>query len=89
MPVAVYGALLLLAALAYYLLLRTLMAAVGQPAALAEAVGRDVKGKVSPILFAVAIPIALVAPVVSMAIYAVVVLMWIVPDRRMERVIRG
>jgi uncharacterized membrane protein len=89
MPVAVYGALLLTAALAYYLLVRMLIAAPGQPAALAEAVGRDVKGKVSPVLFAVAIPIAVVAPAVSMVIYAGVVLMWLVPDRRMERVIRG
>ncbi|MBI2777962.1 MAG: DUF1211 domain-containing protein [Chloroflexi bacterium] len=89
MPVAVYGGLLLVAALAYYLLVRMLIAAHGQPAALAEAVGRDVKGKVSPVLFAVAIPIAVVAPAVSMVVYAGVVLLWLVPDRRMERVIRG
>jgi uncharacterized membrane protein len=89
MPVAAYGVLLLLAAMAYYLLLRMLIAAHGQPKALAEAVGRDVKGKVSPLLFAVAIPIALALPAVSMVIYAAVVLMWLVPDRRMERVIRG
>ena len=89
MPVAVYGVLLLVAALAYYLLVRMLIAAHGQPAALAEAVGRDVKGKVSPVLFAIAIPIAAVAPAVSMVVYAGVVLMWLVPDRRMERVIRG
>jgi uncharacterized membrane protein len=89
MPVAVYGTLLLAAALAYYLVVRMLIAAHGQPVALAEAVGRDVKGKASPVLFAVAIPVALVAPSVSMAIYAGVVLMWIIPDRRMERVIRG
>jgi uncharacterized membrane protein len=88
-PVAAYGALLLLAALAYYGLVRALIAAHGQPAALAEAVGRDVKGKVSPILFLVAIPVALAAPLVAMATYAGVVVLWLVPDRRMERVIRG
>jgi uncharacterized membrane protein len=88
-PVAAYGALLLLAALAYYGLVRALTGAHGQPTALAEAVGRDVKGKVSPILFLVAIPVALAAPLVALAIYAGVVVLWLVPDRRMERVIRG
>ena len=52
---------------------------------LAELVGRDVKGKVSPVLFAVAIPMALVAPWLALAIYGVVVVLWVVPDRRMER----
>ena len=89
MPVAGYGALLLLAGVAYFILVRMLISARGQPAALAEAVGRDVKGKISPILFAVAIPVALVAPVVSMLIYAAVVVLWLVPDRRMERVIEA
>ncbi len=89
MPVAAYGGLLLLAALAYYGLVRALIGAYGQPAALAEAVGRDIKGKVSPILFLVAIPIALFAPLLALAIYATVVVMWLVPDRRMERVIHS
>jgi uncharacterized membrane protein len=89
MPVAAYGALLLLAGLAYYILVRMLISAEGQPAALAEAVGRDVKGKVSPILFAVAIPVALVAPILAMLIYAGVVVIWLVPDRRMERVMQA
>jgi uncharacterized membrane protein len=88
-PVATYGAVLLLAGFAYYLLVRMLISAHGQPPALADAVGRDIKGKISPILFAAAIPLALVAPIVSMLIYAGVVVMWLVPDRRMERVIRS
>jgi len=88
-PVAAYGAILLFAAMAFYLLIRTLIGAPGQPQAFADAIGRDVKGKISPALFAVAIPIALLAPAVSMAIYVIVVLMWIVPDRRMESVIRS
>ncbi len=87
-PVAAYGVLMLLAALAYYGLARALIAVAGQPRTLADAIGRDVKGKVSPMLFAIAIPIALVAPLVSMAIYAGVVVMWLVPDRRIERAIR-
>jgi uncharacterized membrane protein len=86
-PVAAYGALLLLAALAYYGLVRALIAVPGQTPTLAAVVGRDAKGKISPILCAVAIPIALAAPAVALALYAVVVVLWIVPDRRMERAV--
>ena len=88
-PVATYGALLFLAGVAYYLLVRALIWAHGQPPTLAEAVGRDVKGKSSSVLFAVAIPIALAAPLIAMLIYVGVVMLWLVPDRRMERVIRA
>jgi uncharacterized membrane protein len=88
-PVAAYGVLLFLAGAAYFVLVRMLLRVHGQPAALAEAIGRDVKGKLSTVLFIVAIPVALVAPAASLAIDAAVVVMWIVPDRRMERVIRG
>jgi len=85
-PVAAYGTLLLLAAIAYYGVVRALIRTPGQTPTLAAAVGRDIKGKVSPVLFVVAIPIALVAPTVALAIYVAVVVLWIVPDRRMERV---
>jgi uncharacterized membrane protein len=88
-PVATYTGLLLLAGVAYYVLVRALIAARGQPPALAEAIGRDAKGWVSTILFAVAIPVALAAPLVSMLINVGVVGLWLVPDRRMERVIRS
>jgi uncharacterized membrane protein len=88
-PVATYTGLLLLAGMAYYVLVRMLIRAHGQPAAFAEAVGRDVKGKLSSVLFAIAIPIALVAPPVAMLINIGVVVMWLVPDRRMESVIRS
>ena len=88
-PVATYTTLLLLAGAAYYILVRTLIRAHGQPAAFAEAIGRDVKGKASSVLFAIAIPIALVAPLVAMLINVGVVVMWLVPDRRMERVVRS
>ena len=84
-PVSAYGVLMLLAALAYYALARALIAAPAQPRTLADAIGRDVKGKVSPVLFLLAIPIALVAPAISMAIYFGVAVMWLVPDRRIER----
>ena len=85
-PVAVYGVVQLLAAIAYFLLIRALIAAPGQTPAIAIAVGKDVKGKFSTALYAIATPIALVVPWVSMAIYGAVLLMWIVPDRRMEHV---
>lgn len=88
-PVATYTGLLLLAGVAYYVLVRMLIRAHGQPAAFAEAVGRDVKGKASSVLFAIAIPIALLAPIVAMLINVGVVVLWLVPDRRMERVIRS
>jgi uncharacterized membrane protein len=88
-PVACYGVVMLLAALAYYVLIRALIAAPGQTPALAAAIGRDVKGKISPALYVIAIPVGLLAPVVSMALYAAVVLLWVVPDRRMERIARS
>ena len=88
-PVAAYGVVMVLAALSYYVLVRALIAAPGQPQALAAAIGRDVKGKVSPLLCAIAIPVGLAVPAVSMVLYAAVVLLWIVPDRRMERIVRG
>ncbi|MEP7040246.1 MAG: TMEM175 family protein [Chloroflexota bacterium] len=88
-PVATYGALLFMAGAAYFILVRALISAHGQPEALREAIGRDLKGKASSVLFGAAIPIALVAPSVSMLIYVGVVVMWVVPDRRMERVIRA
>jgi uncharacterized membrane protein len=89
-PVATYGAMQLLAAVAYFGLIRALMAAPGQTPDIAIAVGRDVKGKISPLLYAIAIPFALFGvPWVSMAIYGGVLLIWIVPDRRMERVTKS
>jgi len=88
-PVAGYGVLCLAAALAYYVLVRALIAREGGDSLLAQAVGKDTKGKVSPLLYAVAIPIALVAPLVSFAIYVAVAAIWFVPDLRIERRIGG
>jgi uncharacterized membrane protein len=88
-PVATYTGLLLLAGAAYYVLVRALISARGQPSALAEAIGRDAKGKLSTVLFAIAIPVALAAPLVAMLINAGVVGVWLVPDRRMDQVIRA
>ncbi len=87
--VAAYGVLLFLAGVAYFVLVRTLLRVHGQAPALAEAIGRDLKGKLSTVVFVAAIPTAFVAPAVSLALDAAVVVMWLIPDRRMERVIRS
>jgi uncharacterized membrane protein len=84
-PVALYGVVLVFAACAYFVLLHALIAAPGQTPALAEAVGRDAKGLLSILAYMVATPLALGLPLVAFGIYVVVAVMWIVPDRRMER----
>ena len=84
-PVAAYGVVLLAAALAYYVLVRALIAREGKDSLLAQAVGRDTKGKISPLLYAVSIPIALVLPWVAFGIYVLVGVIWVVPDLRIER----
>jgi uncharacterized membrane protein len=87
LPVAAYGVILLAAAMAYFVLVRALIRIQPDDAPLAAAIGRDIKGRISPLSYAVAIPIALVAPLVSFAIYVAVALWWIVPDTRIERTI--
>jgi len=84
-PVAGYGVFCLAAAVAYYVLVRALIAREGSDSLLAQAVGNDRKGKASPLLYAIAIPIALVAPLVSFGIYVLVAAIWFVPDLRIER----
>jgi uncharacterized membrane protein len=88
-PVAAYGLILIMAAVAYFFLVRALIAHGDEHAVIAEAVGRDVKGKISPALYLVAIPLALVAPLASFAIYVGVALLWLIPDRRIERRIQS
>jgi uncharacterized membrane protein len=88
-PVAAYGTILLLAAVAYYLLVQALLRVPEQTPLLATAVGRDLKGTISPILYLVAIPAAFAVPALAIGIYILVAVIWIVPDRRMERAIRG
>jgi uncharacterized membrane protein len=83
-PSALYGTVLLLAAIAYYILQQLIIASQGPESLLKRAVGRDWKGKLSPVLYAVAIPLAFVSPWLSIGIYTVVALMWLVPDRRIE-----
>jgi uncharacterized membrane protein len=84
-PMALYGVVLLMAAFAYGFLVGALRAAPGQTETLAEALGSDFKGRISPALYAIAIPIAFVAPLVSFGVYWFVAAIWIVPDPRIER----
>jgi uncharacterized membrane protein len=88
-PTAAYGVVLLLAAVAYYLLQAAIIREHGTDSLLAAAVGRDVKGRISPAVYAVAIPIALVDRWISLALYVVVSLMWLIPDRRVESRLAG
>jgi uncharacterized membrane protein len=84
LPVAGYTAVLLGAAIAYYILVRALIAAHEENAMLAAAVGNDFKGKISIVFYAVAIPLAFVVPMVSCACIVIVAAIWLIPDRRIE-----
>ena len=83
-PTAIYGLTLLLPAIAYYLLQLAIIHRHGDHSVLAHALGRDLKGKISPLLYLVAIAVACFAPWISIAIYALVAAVWLVPDRRIE-----
>ena len=88
-PTAAYGVVLLMAAIAYYILQRTILRSQGPDSLLARAVGGDLKGKLSPLFYLTAIPLAFVRPSISDALYVAVALMWLTPDRRIERAIDG
>ena len=88
-PMACYGVVLLMAAFAYYFLVRALIGTPGQNEVIAAAIATDVKGKISPLIYALAIPLALVVPLASFALHLLVGAMWIVPDPRIERRISG
>ena len=84
-PVVVYGINLLAAAIAYYVLQLTIIRAEGPSSRLKVALGSDVKGKISPAIYLTGIALTYVTPWLGVALYAVVAVMWLVPDRRMER----
>jgi uncharacterized membrane protein len=86
-PTALYGAVSLMAAIAYWILQGRILSREGPSSLLAIAVGKDIKGKISPILYLAAIPLAFVHQAISGALYVLVALMWLVPDRRIERVL--
>jgi uncharacterized membrane protein len=86
-PTALYGAVMLLAAIAYYILQNRIIAEEGRGSKLAMSFGKDWKGKLSPVLYLLAIVVAFFAPSVAGGIYIFVALWWLVPDRRIERVV--
>ena len=83
-PVALYGVVLLLAAIAYFILVRALLDTPGN-SLLADALGSDFKGKISIVIYVVGIPLAFMNPWVALSIYVGVAVVWLIPDRRIER----
>ena len=88
-PTAIYGFVLLSAAIAYVVLQRVIIAKQGRESLLARAVGRDWKGKLSLLLYLLAIPLAFVNSWIASALYAFTALMWLIPDRRIEKALRS
>ena len=86
-PVSIYGVVLLFAAIAYFILARALLSIHAPDSVLATALGRDFKGKVSMVICLVAIPLAFVKPWLACALYILIAVMWLVPDRRIEKTI--
>lgn len=84
-PVALYGTVLLFAGIAYFILTKTLIVGHGSDSTLATSIGRDVKGKMSLAAYAAAIPFSFSQPWIACALYVLVAIMWLVPDRRIER----
>ncbi len=88
-PVALYGVVLIMAAIAYFILSRALISHHGRDSALAKAVGKDFKGRISVLIYAVAIALSFVNRWVAFGLYIFVALMWFIPDRRIERTLSG
>jgi uncharacterized membrane protein len=86
-PTALYGAVMLLAAIAYYILQSVIIAQEGRDSKLAASIGRDFKGKLSPVLYAIAIAASFFQPWIAGCVYVFVALMWLIPDRRIARVV--
>jgi uncharacterized membrane protein len=88
LPVALYGVVLLMAAIAYWILARAIISTDGPDSLLSKAIGRDRKGKVSVVLYAAALPLAFLEVWAANAIYVGIALLWLIPDRRIERVMQ-
>jgi uncharacterized membrane protein len=84
-PVALYGAVLLMAGCAYYILARVLIAHHGRDSTLSRAMGRDTKGQISLVFYACGIVLSFVDTRIALAIYVIVALIWLIPDRRIEK----
>jgi uncharacterized membrane protein len=86
-PVALYGVVLFCAAIAYFLLSQSLLAHHGKESTLARALGRDFKGKISVVIYAAAIVLSFLQPWLAIVLYVAVAIMWLMPDRRIEKVL--
>ncbi len=86
-PVAAYGVVLMMAGIAYYILTRALIARHGHNSTLARALGRDIKGKLSVVGYALAIPLAFANHWVAITLYVVIAVLWVIPDRRIENIL--
>lgn len=84
LPTAIYGVVLLAAAIAYYILQTLIVNAQDKDSKLKKALGRDLKGKISPLIYVAAIPLAFVSQWIADALYVLVALIWLIPDRRIE-----
>jgi uncharacterized membrane protein len=84
-PVALYGVVMLLAGIAYFILTRALLSNHAADSTLATAIGRDFKGKASLVIYALAILLAFVSPLLACAVYVAVAVLWLIPDRRIEK----
>ena len=87
-PTALYGFILLMAAIAYWILQKAIIAEHGHDSLLARAIGRDFKGNISPVIYLAAIGLSFVNPWIAGSLYVLVALVWLVPDRRIERVLK-
>ena len=88
-PTAMYGIVLFMAAIAYFILTRVLIRQHGKDSILAKAMGRDLKGKVSVVIYLAGVVLAFVAPWLSAGLYTLVAVIWLVPDRRFEHVLES
>lgn len=87
-PMALYGVILLMAAVAYWILQRSIIAEHGEDSTLAKAIGTDWKGKISPVLYVIAIGLSFVHEAIGGAVYLIVALLWLIPDTRIERAMK-
>jgi uncharacterized membrane protein len=89
LPVALYGVNFLMSAIAYTILVRVILHSHGKDSDIAKAIGSDTKGKISLALYVIAIPLALYFPWIAGALYLAVALIWLIPDRRIENVLKA
>lgn len=86
-PTAFYGIVLLMSAIAYWLLQKTILDCTGSNSVLRDAIGKDIKGKISPLLYLLGIGLSCFFPLAGQLLYALVAIMWLIPDRRIEKIV--